>query len=494
LTTLGNSEDQDEMETTATGPLTTTLVRERTTETTSGPRGTIVTVGIGEMLIQLGLTPLTAVVPSVAAAIGVSALDGAWLITLYILALAGTLLVAGRLGDLLGHRRMFGLGALVFAVASGLAGIAPTFETLLAARVAQGVGGAMISGNNLAILSRAVPVEQRARSIAIVATASSLSGMIGVVIGTLAVALGGWQLLFLGPIPLAIVAAVRARRLPGSERTGVSVDWAGAGLLVLTMTVLAFALNHPHTTTTEVVMPVFHLWLPLLAIVLGTAFVLVERQIRVPLLDWRQLRNTQFGAAIGLNAILHLTMMASMFLGPLLVVQGLGLSTIAGGTLMVVVQASVTATAYLGGWLYDRTRSPWLRPGAAAVLTLGLLAWALAGLQGSLVGLIVAGLIAGLGSGILLTTNNTVIMSSLPAGFRGVASGMLETTRHFGHAFGVTIPTAILAIVTATLVTSQAGATAETSALAITYGFAWACLAMAVLGAGGVALAVWRRG
>jgi len=153
------------MESVATAPATTAVLREHATGTTSGPRGTLVTVGIGEILIQLGFTPLTAVIPSIAAAIGVSTLAASWLITVYILALAGTLLVAGRLGDLLGHRRVFGIGALVFAAASGLAGIAPSFETLLAARVAQGVCGAMISGNNLAILSRAVPVAQRARSI-----------------------------------------------------------------------------------------------------------------------------------------------------------------------------------------------------------------------------------------------------------------------------------------------------------------------------------------
>lgn len=481
------------METVATTHPAGLTIRERATETASGHRDTLVTVGVGEILIQLGFTPLTAVVPSVAAAIGVSSLTGSWLITVYILALAGTLLVAGRLGDLLGHRRVFGVGALIFAGATGLAGIAPTFETLLVMRAAQGIGGAMISGNNLAILARAVPVEQRARSIAIIATASSLSGMAGVVLGTLAVELGGWQLLFLGPLPLALVAAFRSRRLPGSERANVSVDWVGAGLLVLTMSVLAFALNHPHTATTDVVMPIFHVWLPLLAIVLGTAFVLVERRIRTPLLDWRQLRNTQFGAAIGVNGVLHLTMMGAMFLGPLLVVQGLGLSVLAGGMLMIVVQASITATAYLGGWLYDRSHSTWLRPVAAATLTVGLLAWALAGLQESYVGLLAAGVIAGLGSGVLLTANNTVIMGSLPASARGVASGMLETTRHFGHAFGVTIPMAILAMVTATLVTSQSDAPGGAGTVAIRYGFAWACLAMACLGAAGVGLTVWQR-
>jgi drug/metabolite transporter (DMT)-like permease len=175
-----------------------------------------------------------------------------------------------------------------------------------------------------------------------------------------------------------------------------------------------------------------------------------------------------------------------MFLGPLLVVQGLGLSIIAGGALMVVVQGSITATAYLGGWLYDRTRSVWLRPAGSALLMLGMVAWALAGWQESYVGLILAGLVAGLGSGVLLAVNNTVIMSALPADSRGVASGMLETTRHFGHAFGVTIPTAILAIV-------LAGFGGEMTTEAIRWGFSLGCLAMAGLAAGAVGLGLWQR-
>lgn len=474
------------MQNVAAGRLQGLIPARQQEAATSSPRGTIATVGLGEILIQLGLTPLTAVIPSVSAAVGVSALDGAWLITVYILALAGTLLVSGRLGDLLGHRKVFGVGALVFSGATALAGLAPTFELLLAARIGQGVGGAMISGNNLAILSRAVPAQERARAIAIVATASSLASVIGSALGTVAVQLGFWPLLFLGPLPLAILAAIRARSLPGGERTHASVDWLGAGLLVVTMTLLAFALNHPHTTTTDVVMPVFHVWLPLLAMATGTAFVVFERRVPVPLLDWRQLQNAQFGAAVGVNSILHLTMMAAMFLGPLLVVQGLGMSILAGGALMVVVQGSITATAYLGGWLYDRTRSAWLRPAGSALLMLGMLAWAAAGWQQSYLGLTLAGLAAGLGSGVLLAVNNTVIMSSLPAGSRGVASGMLETTRHFGHAFGVTIPTAILAMV-------LSGFGGDLTTDAIRWGFSLGCLVMAGLAAVAVGLGLWQR-
>ena len=111
----------------------------------------------------------------------------------------------------------------------------------------------------------------------------------------------------------------------------------------------------------------------------SVALVLHERRVRVPLLDWWQLRNRGFAAAVGVNGVLHMTMMAAMFLGPLYVVRGLGLDTTAGGMLLVVIQVSVVATAFLGGWWYDRTHSRWLRPGAPAVVALGLAAWALSG-------------------------------------------------------------------------------------------------------------------
>jgi MFS family permease len=452
--------------------------------TATGVGGTLVTVGLGEILVQLGLTPITATVPGLSAALGVEASDGAWILTVYILALAGTLLVAGRMGDLLGHRRVFGAGAVLYAAAALAGTLAPGFLPLVLARVAQGVGAAMISGNNLAILSRAVPSEHRGKAIALIASGSSVAAVIGAAFGTAAVEYGAWQLLFLATVPLAGWAALRARQLPGVERDASSppVDWAGATLLVVSITLLAIALNHPHTTASETVMPVFHLWLPALAMIAAGVFVGVERRVRAPLMDWGQLRNRAFAGAVVVNGILHLTMMASMFLGPVLVVRGLGLSTAVGGTLMVGVQVSNVGSTFLGGFLYDRTGSRWIRPAAAAIIVLGLVGWAFAGQAGSYAGLLVAGLVAGVGSGMLLAVNNTAIMGTLPPDARGVASGMLETTRHFGHALGVTIPTAILALATY-------GATGAAELTALQGGFFWACLAMAGLALVGVVVA-----
>jgi MFS family permease len=455
---------------------------------TTAVRGTLLTVAIGEMLVQLGLTPVTAVVPGLSAALGVDGAEGSWILTVYILALAGTLLVSGRLGDLLGHRRVFGVGAVVYALAALAAGFAPGLLPLLIARGAQGIGAAMISGNNLAILTRAVPTEHRGKAIALVASASSVAAVLGAGLGTLAVAEGVWPVLFLVTVPLALWAAVRAGRLPGvAGGASAPIDWAGAGLLVATITLLAVALNHPHTSASETVMPVFHLWLPSLALIAAGLFVGVERRARSPLLDWGQLRDRAFGAAVGVNLLLHLTMMASMFLGPVLVVRGLGLSTAVGGMLMVGVQVSNVGSTFLGGFLHDRTGSRWVRPVAAGIVALGLTGWAFAGQASSYAGLMVAGLLAGVGSGMLLATNNTVIMGILPSQSRGVASGLLETTRHFGHALGVTIPTAILAFWTA-------GASAGAELPALKEGFFVACLAMAGLAAAGAALALVPAG
>jgi MFS family permease len=449
----------------------------------ASPRSVTLTAALGDTLIQLGLTPVTAVVPALATALDVSTADGAWLLTSFILALAGSLLVAGRLGDLLGHRRLFALGALLYAAAAALAALAPTFELVVLARVAQGVGAAMVSGNNLAILTNAVPPAQRGRAIAAVATASSLSAIVGASLGTLVVAAGHWRLLFLATVPLAIWAALRARGLPAAPARASrgGIDWLGALLLAAAITLLSVALNHPHTTASDATMPVFHLWLPALMILSTVALVIHERRVRVPLLDWAQLRNRAFGAAVGVNGVLHMTMMAAMFLGPLYVVRGLGLDTTAGGMLLVVIQISVVLTAFIGGWWYDRTRAAWIRPAAAAVIALGLAAWSAAGFFGSYAGLIAAGLFAGLGNGVLLAVNNAVIMGSLPAGARGVAGGMLETTRHFGHAFGVTIPTAILALAIA--------ATPDGGGAGVRLAFVVSCLLMAAVAALGALLA-----
>lgn len=400
----------------------------------------------GEMLVQLALTPVAAVTPALADALRVGEAQAAWLLTAYLLPLAGSLLVAGRLGDLLGHSRVFAAGSLVYAAAALASLGAPSFELVVAARVLQGFGAALASGNVLAIVARAVPEERRAQSFALVAATSSASGVAGSALGTLIVAAGYWQVLFLAMVPVALWAAWSALRLPIAERRVASVDWVGAALLLFTMTAAAVALSHPHGTASDEVMPFFHTWLPSVAVVGAAAFIWWERRTNTQLIQWRETRDRIFAGAIFVNGVLHLTMMSGMFLAPIITVRALGMDVVAGGMLMVIVQTITAASSLAGGTLYSRLRYPWIRPVAASLIAFGLLGWAASSYFGSYAGLVGAGVIAALGNGTLMATNNTVVMSRLSAASKGVASGMLETTRQFGHAFGVAIPTAMLAL------------------------------------------------
>lgn len=437
-------------------------------------------VALGEILVQLGLTPVTAALPALTAALAVPPEAGAWLLTAFLLPLAGCLLVAGRLGDLLGQRRVFLLGVALYAVATLGAGFAGGLLPLLVARALQGLGAALISGNNLAILTATVAPEQRGRAIGFVAMLSSLAALVGVAVGTLTVTYGDWRWLFLGALPLAAAAFWRGRRLPPGERTvGASdVDWPGALTLIVGLTALAMTLSHPHDTTAKEIMPTFHVATPVIVALAFAAFVVAERRARRPLIDWRPLRAPGFAAPVGVNLVLHGTMMGGMFLGPLLVSRAFGRGALAAGGFLLIVQGGAVVTALAGGWLHDRRWSA-LRPAAAAIVAAALLLWAPVGYLRSYPLLLVVALLAGLAMGVLLAANNAAIMGALPEGQRGVASGMLETTRQLAHMLGVTVPVALLAL----------AAQGYDDLEAIQVGFIWSALAMGLVALVGVALA-----
>jgi hypothetical protein len=175
-------------------------------------------------------------------------------------------------------------------------------------------------------------------------------------------------------------------------------------------------------------------------------------------------------------------MMMTTFSTPFLLERAMGLTALETGALLVAMQACTTATAAFGGWLYDRSRSPWL-----SVVSLGMVASGLT-LLGALAGTLQYGqcfaiaIWMGIGSGMFMTTNNTAIMGALAADMRGFASGMLETTRQYGHTLGVAIATIGLGAAL-----GPGGAAAGPAG--VRDGFGQAALLMGMVGWAGVILA-----
>ena len=442
----------------------------------------------GYFLVMFAVSPVSVVLPTLAASFGVGVEEASWVMTAYLLPLTACLLPAGRLGDIIGHRRLFTIGIALAGAAALVSGFAPSLWLLFAARAVQGIGAALVSASAMPIITAVVGEGARGRAIGLITMASSTGAMAGTALAPLYVTYLDWRWAFYSAAATGLIALAVALRLGPDEVIAKPqrLDWPGAVLLLLTLTVASVSLSHFHEGP-ETFQDgwAWHVPMHAVAFVLLLMFLAVENRVRAPLVQLKQLTNGRFTSAVGANLVLHMTMMVAVFSVPFLVQRGLGLGALETGLLLTTMQACTTVMTLAGGWLYDRTRAWWLCPAALAMVASGLTGL---GLLGEAVTFEVAfALIVwmGIGSGCFMTTNNTRIMSALDVEYRGFASGMLETSRQYGHTLGVAV--AATGLTAAALVTGSA----EIESAATRAGFAQAATLAGVIAWLGVLFAAY---
>lgn len=410
-------------------------------------RNSLITVALGNFMVQMAMMPVSTVLPTVAREFDVDLGIVSWVLTAYLLMLTGWLLAAGRLGDQLGHRRVYVVGIGAYVVAGLLCGLAQDTLQLVVLRGLQGIGGALMLGNGLAIVVRSFPANQHGRAIGVAMMSASLGSTVGVVISNVALEYFSWRAVFFAIAPLGALALLTARgagELPLPRRAR-RVDWLGALLLFLCLTALSLSLTHLHggEESFEAGWP-YHTAMQVLALVLLGAFVWAERRAAEPMVIFKYFRYGRFSFPLLAHAILHMTMMGTIFVAPFVVERGLLLLPLYTTAFLVAKQLMTVGIAPLSGWLYDRTHSAWIAPLAmlgiaSGLLLLGLRADHLDFLTLVLIGVPLSGFV-----GLFMTANNTAIMSALPTDLKGFASGMLETARQFGHGMAVPLVSAVL--------------------------------------------------
>ena len=438
---------------------------------------TLATVSVGYLLVSWAMAPISAILPTISADLQIDVTAAGWVMNSYFLLLVGTILITGRIGDLVGHRRVYACGILIFGLASFASGLANALAPLVVTRAIQGIGAAMVFGTSLALVAEAVPNARRGMAIGILTMSSGASSLLGVAFSAYAAENLSWHWAFFVPIPVALIALFFAWRLPAGHSTGSwsQIDWRGGILLFAALTVMMLSLNHFHEGEQSFQEGAhYHLPMHLLAAVLLLGFAWVEARVPLPLLQLGMLRDGAFASGILANGIAHMSMLASSFLIPFLLERGRGLNPSDTGRLMLAMQACMLVCSFLAGWLYDRKRTPllgWITMGSIAG---GLIVLGLVG--ASLSFTILVGIAAMLGAGLggFTTVNNTAVMSGAPAGKRGFASGMVETTRQLGQSIGVSLSSSIMA-------GSLAGVAAADLPLAYADGFQRASLAMGIM-------------
>ncbi|MBI1894085.1 MAG: MFS transporter, partial [Candidatus Rokubacteria bacterium] len=285
---------------------------------------TLGAVATGYFSVQLALTPISAILPSLARALNADLPTASWIVIGYLLSLSAFLLLAGRLGDLMGHRALFLGGLVLFTVASVLCGQAQSASQMILFRTLQGLGAAFVTANSLALIAGVFPAGERGRAVGVVIMSTGFGSFVGIGLGAFFLRYLSWSWAFYfigltGAIAIALTLRVRQSR----EAVGVPVDWIGAGGLFLAMLTLFLGMNHFHGAGND---EGYHVSFLGAFILLAAGLAWIERRRAHPLIEFRHFAHLPFTASVIANGIVHMTMMGVIFLVPFLVEQVLGLS------------------------------------------------------------------------------------------------------------------------------------------------------------------------
>ena len=425
------------------------------------------------LMVILDGTIVTVALPAIQADLGFTARGLSWVMNSYLIAFGGLLLLSGRLGDLLGRKRMFLAGIAVFTAASLACGFAAGPAMLIAARFVQGAGAAMASAVTLGMIVRLFdqPAEQ-GRAIGAFAFTGAVGASAGLVSGGLLVQYASWHWIFFVNLPLGLVAWLAAWRvLPADRGLGLraGADWPGAALVTSGVMLAVLAIAEPADW-----------WAGPAAAALLAGFAARQATARTPLLPPRVLASRNvvganlaqllvIGAAMGFQVIVTLFMQRALGYGP--AAAGLGLAPAAVAIAVVSLGLSARLTARFG------PRKLLIAGLVMITATLALLtqAPAHAGYAAVLLPLFV---LFGIGGGLTLPAVTALGMSGATDADAGVISGAFNTVQQVGGALGLALLTALAA--------SRTGAGTSAQALTSGYHLAWAVGAVL----GGVSIVV----
>jgi len=356
-----------------------------------------------------------------------------WVVIAYTLTYAALMLVCGRLGDMLSHRRVFLLGSGCSALAFLGCAAAPSYAWLLAARIAQGVGAALALSCGPALATGLYAEAQRARILGIYTMVFGAGGAAGSVLAGVLVAWFGWPVVFWFRAPLSLAAFILAWGLPPSEPIGPreSFDAVGAGLLVLAIAALLLGLNR---------VPVGGAWPFLAGFVLAAAgFALRERRAAFPIIDLRCFGDLDFSLLNAGNVAVSLTGFAVPLLAPFFLVGVAGLTAPEEGAMLAVASLGTALVAPVAGRLAGSVPPRRLVLTGAAATAVGQAMMSFTAASTNLASFGVSMFVQGAGLGLFQVGYFEITTATLPREQRGVAGSLVMMTRTLGIVTGATM-------------------------------------------------------
>jgi EmrB/QacA subfamily drug resistance transporter len=387
--------------------------------------------------------------PAITAAFGIPVTTIQWVVICYVLTYGSLLLGCGRLGDVIGHKRVFLFGLAWSAMSLALCGWAPTFAWLLFFRLMQGVGTALLLSCAPALATLAFPEAQRGTALGVYTMLSALASTLGPLLGGQFVALWGWPAVFYFRVPLALVAAVLTIcwvQQPVGVRPGQHFDSLGAATLTVAIAGLLLALNQGNRLG----------WSALPTLLLGSGALAClgfciwhELRSAEPVIDLRLFRHTAFSMANMAHVLANIASFTVLLLVPYYLLNTYQTSALVGGVFLAMAPLGTMLASPLGGWLLAHCASRHLSVCGLCLVSVGLLGisqWHAHTATALIVGML--GL-QGFGLGLFQIANMDFVMGVIPRHQQGVAGSLTMLTRTVGVVAGVTLGAFLLGLLQA---------------------------------------------
>jgi EmrB/QacA subfamily drug resistance transporter len=399
----------------------------------------LLNVCVGQCIVGLDQRALLVALPTLTASFNTDLTTIQWILLIYDLMLIGSVITVGRLGDLFGRRRIYTCGFVLFVLASALCGISQTPLQLIICRALQAMGGSMIVANGRAIASVSLPPQQRGKALGLVSMAFHVGFLTGPTLGGFLIDTIGWRWIFYINLPIGIWGAYLAWKTIEESKEDVkqvSIDFAGAFLLLLTNSLFIYGMNQlPHVGWHDPIV-IGTLSLAGAALLL---FVMVELRSQTPILSFALFRNRLFTASMFSLFFITFTQAAIGFLLPFYLQTIRGFSPTQMGWIIIASSVVIVIVAPIAGWMSDRLGSRLLCTAGSFMIVVGQLFIATLDTNSSIARIILPIALTGFGWAIFNSPNQSAILGSVPREKVGVASGMNTTTARTGGAMGIAL-------------------------------------------------------
>lgn len=430
-------------------------------QTRTNPWLVLVVLTTGFFMILLDTTIVNVAIPAMSAGLNTTLDQILWVLNAYILVYAVLLITAGRLGDLYGQRNLFAIGLLVFTVASALCGLSQNVTELILARILQGVGGALLTPQTLAIIATLFPPERRGAAFGIWGAVAGLATITGPTLGGAIITYIDWRWIFFINVPIGIGALIATFLIIPDLRPGRRHGWDIVGVILATsgLFLIVFGLiegqryNWGQITSYVVTIP---------EVIGAGAFLIVlfiiwERFQTEPLVPLSLFEERNFAVANWIAAAISFGML-SLFLPITIYLQSVrDFTALQAGLTLAPMSLTSMLVAPFAGRFADRIGGKYILMTGISVFAIGTASLTyVAGPDSTWINFLVPAIIAGAGMGMTFAPMTTVAMRNISPRMAGAASGVLNTTRQLGAAIGSAVVGALLQSHLATALHDQA--------------------------------------